>query len=64
MAVEDFYIPSELDVVRHDGPAEEAIHGYDRAATGEPMSAPEAAAGTAAHQPGMVETPEPGGEAS
>jgi NADH-quinone oxidoreductase subunit C len=64
MAVEDFYIPSELDVVRHDGPAEEAIHGYDRAATGEPMTAPEAAAGTAAHQPGMVDTPEPGGEAS
>lgn len=44
MEVEDFYIPSELDVVRpHGAPAEDAIHGYDRGATGEPMTAPEEA---------------------
>ncbi len=60
MAVEDFYIPSELDVVRRRGAtAEDAIHGYDRHAAGEPTTAPEAAAGTAAHQPGMVDMPEP-----
>lgn len=65
MQVEDFYSPSELDVVRPRGaPAEDAIHGYDRGAAGAPTSAPEAAPGTAAHQPGMVDAAEPSGESS